>query len=153
MSIPRDPEHAGPPGWSEEDQRLRASMTNEVPPRPANDPFMDRLQVDPVLYEGHAGFSRVAIYAAAAALIICAVIYGMGSQRPGTTATNPPPATASNPQPSSTAQNAPMAAPPVRNVTPGPNTQQGVTTGAAQADQAPPKPATPAASESGNGMR
>lgn len=151
MSIPRDPENAGRPGWSEEEQRLRASMANEVPPRPANDRFVDPLQADPELYEGRAGFGRITIYAAAALLIICAVFYGMSQQRPETTATNPPPATASNPPPASTAQNAPAAAPPVRNVTPGPNSQQGVTTGAAPADQAPPKPASPTAPESGNG--
>jgi hypothetical protein len=130
MTLPREP---GRPLYSnDEDKRLRANMASELPPRPSRfeDDLDGPLQADPELAEGPAGFGRIAIYAIAAILIVCAVLYGM-SQNGTNTAANPPP-------PANTAANAPNPPlPPVRNVTPGPNTQPGTTTGAATGNPSP----------------
>jgi hypothetical protein len=130
MTLPREP---GRPLYSDDDKkRLRADMASEMPPRRSryDDDLADPSQADPELVEGPAAFGRMAIYAIAAILIVCAVLYGM-SQNGTNTASNPPP-------PANTAANTPNSPPPpVRNVTPGPNTQPGTTTGAATGNPSP----------------
>jgi hypothetical protein len=101
------------------------------------------LQPDPELAEGPASGGRVAMFAVAIALILGAVFYGLNNTSINQAGTS---STAQNTgQPSiaqNTAQPSPQAAPPgMRDVTPGakPNTDPGVTTGAAPArPQAPP---------------
>lgn len=146
MAFPREPEQSYRPIPSDEEIRRRAAA-NETQPRPSR--FDDELQPDLELTEGPAGPGRMAAYAIAALLIVGAVLYGM---------TRPPNDTASTvPQPPSTntAANAPTpTSPPVRNVTPGPNSQSGMTTGAAPMAPTTPAPApqnnpSPAPSSSG----
>ena len=89
------------------------------------------LQVDPELAEGPASGGRIAVFAVAIALVLGAVFYGLNNSSVNPTGTT----TAQN-----TAQSSPPPAPTgMRNVTPGVNTQPGVTTGAAPANpQTPP---------------
>jgi hypothetical protein len=90
----------------------------------------------------------MAVYAITAILIVCAVLYGM-SQSGTNTASNPL-------APANTAANSPSSPlPPVRNVTPGPNTQPGTTTGSASDNPAlaPDNPANPAAASPGETTR
>ncbi|MGO9357848.1 MAG: hypothetical protein ACLP1D_09245 [Xanthobacteraceae bacterium] len=110
MTVPREPGDPGRPGWPDDDLEVY-------------------LRSDPELAEGPSGFGRIAVYAVAALLIVGAVLYGM-NQNGTTTATNPPANTAANtPNP-----------PPIRNVTPGPNSRPGTTTGSAPATPAPAEP-------------
>ncbi len=119
MAFPREPDQTYRPG------------ANDVPPRPSR--FDDELQPDFELTEGPAGTGRMVAYAVAALLIVGAVLYGVTH-----TSTSDTASTASSPA-TNTAANAPSPAPPppVRNVTPGPNTQPGMTTGAAPSAPAP----------------
>jgi len=135
MTVPREPDNSRLSGWSDEDQRLRASMAAEVPPRPAQPDDEGFLQAYPAPAEGPARVGRIALYAIAALLIVGAVLYG--ATRNGTT-------TASNRPAANTAVNsAQPAQPPLRNVTPGPNAQPGITTGAAPRTPAPANPSAP----------
>ena len=93
------------------------------------------LQPDPELAEGPANGGRIAMFAVAIALVLGAVFYGLNSSTINQAGTA-----------SSTAQNTSQTSPPaaptgMRDVTPRPNTDQGVTTGAA-----PARPQTPPAS-------
>lgn len=124
-------------------------------------PILDNeLQPDPELSEGPASPTRVALYAVVAAVILGAVFYGLNTGEPtGTTSTTPTaqttPAPTSTPKsdrgavnPNLADQTRPPVAPGVRDVTPAPNSQPGVTTGAAPAQ--PPSPsAPPPATDSG----
>jgi len=141
MTIPpRDPNRPVLP----EDQRLRETVANELPPRPSrfDDTTDNRLQADPEMAEGPAGFGRIAIYAVAAIVIVCGLFYGI--TRPSTN-------TASNTPPTATTATNTATPPPVRNVTPGPNSQPGTTTGAATSTppSAPTHPANPPAGDPG----
>jgi hypothetical protein len=83
-----------------------------------------------------ASSGRVALYAIAILAVLGALFYGLN-------AANNSSQTASNPSaPTSMAQTTPAnPQPPIRNVTPGPNSSSGVTTGAAPATPAPANPA------------
>ena len=87
------------------------------------------LQMDRDLSESPST-ARVGLYAIAVVVVLGALFYGLNTVNRSTqTATSTPP--------SGMAQNTPAApAPPVRNVTPGPNTAPGVTTGSAPANPA-----------------
>jgi hypothetical protein len=95
----------------------------------------NELQPDPELAEGPAGGGRIAMFAVAIALVLGAVFYGLNSSSVQQAGTAPVAATAQN-------NTQPPAAPPgMRDVTPGANTQPGMTTGAA-----PARPQTPPSS-------
>jgi hypothetical protein len=94
------------------------------------------LQADPELAEGPASSGRVAMFAIAIAVVLGAVFYGLNNSTINQAGTSPTTSTAQNTQPS------PPAAPPgMRDVTPRPNSEPGMTTGAA-----PARPQTPPAS-------
>jgi hypothetical protein len=121
------------------------------PYRPADDPYRSNLagddvrrqarldselQADPELAEGPASSGRVAMFAIAIAVVLGAVFYGLNNSTINQAGTSPTTSTAQNTQPS------PPAAPPgMRDVTPRPNSEPGMTTGAA-----PARPQTPPAS-------
>jgi hypothetical protein len=92
----------------------------------------NELQPDPELAEGPASGAKVAMFAVAIAIVLGAIFYGLNNTTINQAGT------------SSTAQNSsqpsPPAAPPgMRDVTPRPNTDPGMTTGAAPArPQSPP---------------
>ena len=90
------------------------------------DPMMSPDRFDDT---GPVSGTRVALYAVAVLALIGALFYGMS------TATNKD--TASNPTPTNMAAQKPAAPPAVRDVTPRPNSEPGMTTGAA-----PSAPAT-----------
>jgi hypothetical protein len=118
----------------------------------------NELQPDPELAEGPASSGRIAIFAVGVAIVLGAVFYGLNNSsinQAGTssTAQNAPATPAPNPAPppQNTAQTSPTAAPPgMRDVTPhantSPNTNPGVTTGAAPAPtgQSANRPGDPA---------
>ena len=90
-------------------------------------------QADPELAEGPASRTRVALYAVAILAVLGALFYGLNTANNSSqTASNTPTATA----PANMARTTP-AQPPIRDVTPGPNSSSGVTTG--QAPSAPAK--------------
>jgi len=101
------------------------------------------LQIDPELAEGPASSSRIALYAVAIAVVLGAVFYGLNNSSIKEASTTPA-TTAQNTTPAS-----PPAAPPgMRDVTPGANSQPGMTTGAASSTPKPapnPKSADPKA--------
>ncbi|MDR3468113.1 MAG: hypothetical protein P4M07_19440 [Xanthobacteraceae bacterium] len=144
MAVPREPGDPVRRGWSEDDRLLHASMADELPPRQSiPDDLEGPPQADPEMAEAPAGPGRIATYAVAALLVVFAVLYGMTQNSP----------IASNPPASNTAANT-QASPPVRNVTPGPNTQPGATTGAAPSKPAQaPAPTTPGAAGPGTTTR
>lgn len=129
---------------------FRPTRRDEAPP---DAPLLDNeLQPDPELAEGPASPTRIALYAVAAAVILGAVFYGLNSNEPTST-----PATTSTTQstpksdrgaanPNLADQSRPPVPPGVRDVTPSnkqpPNSQPGVTTGAAPAQPSPPPPAS-----------
>jgi hypothetical protein len=132
MAFPREPDQPYRSVPSDEEIRRQAAA-NELPPRPSR--FDEELQPDLELTEGPASSGRMAAYAIAALLIVGAVFYGVSHTSNSNTASAPPS--------TSTAANAPAptaAPPPVRNVTPGPNTQPGITTGMAPNAPAPTPP-------------
>jgi hypothetical protein len=95
----------------------------------------NELQPDPELAEGPANGGRIAMFAVGIAVVLGAVFYGLNSSSVQQASTAPVAATAQN-------NTQPPAAPPgMRDVTPGANTQPGVTTGAA-----PARPQTPPSS-------
>ena len=92
-------------------------------------------QPDPTLQEGQASGMRVGLYAVAILAVLGALFYGLNAANNSSqTASNAPTSAA----PSNMAQSTTPPQPPVRNVTPGPNSSPGVTTG-----QAPSAPAEP----------
>ena len=93
-------------------------------------------QADPELAEGPASGGKVAMFALAIAVVLGAVFYGLNNTSMNQAGTTPPTSTAQN------TQTSPPAAPPgMRDVTPKPNSEPGMTTGAA-----PSRPQTPPAS-------
>jgi len=96
-------------------------------------------QMDPELAEGPPSGGKIAAFAIAIALVLGAVFYGLNNTSVHNAGTS---STAQNAQPSS-----PPAAPGgMRDLTPRPNADKGVTTGAAPAQPSPaPAPSTPAA--------
>jgi hypothetical protein len=117
----RDDPFLPSPSPSIEEMRRRDRMEGEF-------------QADPELAEGPASRTRVALYAVAILAVLGALFYGLNAANNSSqTASNAPTSAA----PSNMAQSAPQ--PPVRNVTPGPNSSPGVTTGQAPSTPAPAK--------------
>ena len=99
----------------------------------------NELQADPELAEGPASGGKVAMFAIAIAVVLGAVFYGLNNSSINQAGTS---STAQN-----TTQSSPPATPPgMRDVTPRPNTEKGMTTGAAPAQPAQPPAANPPAS-------
>jgi hypothetical protein len=111
---PNDPYRSNLAG----DELRRANRDNE-------------LQLDPELAAGPASTGKIAMFAIAVAVVLGAVFYGLNNSTINHGGTS---STTQNTSPSS----APAAPPGMREVTPRPNTDQGVTTGAA-----PARPQTP----------
>ena len=117
-----------------------------MPLQRPNDPIRDRnatnrpmandanLQADPEMQEGPASTGRIAIYAAALAILLGAVFYGLNNSGTDSNSTAQAPATSTT----STADNGATGntAPPVRDVSP--NREPGMTTGAAPAQTVTP---------------
>lgn len=99
------------------------------------------LQADPELGEGPASSGKIAVFAVAVALVLGAVFYGLNNSSTGNQASNAP--TTQTAQQSAPAN--PAAPPGMRDVTPRPNAEPGVTTGAAPSRPATPDPAAPSA--------
>jgi len=109
----RDDPFLPSPSPSIEEMRRRDRMEGEF-------------QADPVAAESSAGRTRVALYALAILAVLGALFYGLNAANNTTqTASTRPTATA----PSSMARTLPSSQPPVRDVTPGPSSSPGVTTG------------------------
>jgi hypothetical protein len=87
--------------------------------------FDGELQVDPELSEGRASGGKIAMLAVCIVLVLGAVFYGLNHSSVNQASTAPPAQTAQT-------QPAPPQSPPgTRDVTPQPNNQPGMTTGAA----------------------
>ena len=128
MANPRNPNDP----YRSPDDPYRSNLTDDDIRRQARPD--SKLQADPELAEGPASGGRIVMFAVAIALVLGAVFYGLNSSTINQAGTS-----------SSTAQNTPQSSPPaappgMRDVTPRPNTEQGVTTGAA-----PARPETPPA--------
>jgi hypothetical protein len=132
MADPRNPNDPNDPYRSADDP-YRSNPADDNIRRQAQ--LDSELQPDPELAEGPANGGRIAMFAVAIALVLGAVFYGLNSSTVNQAGTA-----------SSTAQNTSQTSPPaaptgMRDVTPRPNTDQGVTTGAAPArPQTPPTP-------------
>jgi hypothetical protein len=94
-------------------------------------------QIDPELAEGPSSPGRIALFAVGIALVLGAVFYGLNHNNTNEASTAPPAQTAQT-RPAS-----PQAPPGIRDVTPRPNGQPGMTTGAATNRPAPPQPQSP----------
>jgi hypothetical protein len=113
MAYERNPDDPYRPNFADDEYRRAARLDNEMQP-------------DPELAEGPASGAKVAMFAIAIAVVLGAVFYGLNNTSVQNAGTSP---TAQN-----TAQSSPPAAPPgMRDVTPRPNTEPGMTTGAAPA--------------------
>jgi hypothetical protein len=93
-------------------------------------------QPDPVLREGSAGGMRVGLYAVAILVVLGTLFYGLNTANNSSQTASTAPMSAA---PSNMAQSTTPPQPPVRNVTPGPNSSPGVTTGQAPSTSAPAK--------------
>jgi hypothetical protein len=118
MAYERNPDDPYRPNIADDPYRRAARLDNE-------------LQPDPELAEGPASGGKVAMFAIAIAVVLGVVFYGLNNSSINQAGTS----TAQN-----TTQSSPPAAPPgMRDVTPGANTNPGMTTGAAPArPQMPP---------------
>ena len=94
--------------------------------------FDNDMQIDPELQEGPASSSRIALFAVGIAVVLGAVFYGLN---------NTSVKEAQTPPPAQTAQQSPQAPTGMRDVTPGPNKQPCMTTGAAPSRPTPPQAA------------
>jgi hypothetical protein len=113
------------------DDPYRSSVTGDDLRRQAR--LDNELQPDPELAEGPASTGKVAMFALAIAVVLGAVFYGLNNSTVNQAGTTPPSTTAQNSQPAPAAPNG------MRDVTPKPNSEPGMTTGAAPArPQAPP---------------
>ncbi len=124
--IPNDPYRDPAQG---DDMRSAAQMDND-------------LQPDPELAEGRASGGRIALFAIGIALILGAVFYGLNNSNVEQARTAPPSQTAQT-------QPAPPAAPQANTATNNnqPNSQPGVTTGAAPTNRPTPPASGPTGSE------
>jgi len=93
----------------------------------------NELQPDPELAEGPASGAKVAMFAIAIAVVLGAVFYGLNNTTVNQAGTTPPSQTAQT-QPAN-----PAAAPGMRDVTPKPNSEPGMTSGAATNRPTPPQ--------------
>ncbi len=92
--------------------------------------FDGDLQADPELREGPASGSKIALFAIGLALVLGAVFYGLNNTSVKDAQTPPPAQTAQ------TQNSAPQPAPTgMRDVTPKPNTEPGVTTGSSPSNK------------------
>jgi hypothetical protein len=95
--------------------------------------FDNDMQIDPELQEGPASSSRIALFAVGIAIVLGAVFYGLNNTSVKEAQTAPP---------AQTAQQSPQAPPGMRDLTPPrPNSQPGMTTGAAPSRPTPPQAA------------
>jgi hypothetical protein len=94
------------------------------------------MQVDPELQEGPASSTKIALFAVGIAIVLGAVFYGLNNTSVKEAQTTPPAQTAQRTNP--------QAPPGMRDVTPGPNSQPGTTTG-----MAPSHPTAPQAAPQG----
>jgi len=128
-------------------------MANERIPNDPYDPYRSGLsddnfgrqqrfdndkQVDPELRGGPASSTKIALFAVGIAIILGAVFYGINNTSVKEAQTKPPAQTAQ--------QSSPQAPAGMRDVTPKPNSQPGMTTGAAQTHPTAP-PAAPKGTE------
>jgi hypothetical protein len=135
--IPTDPYR---PGLDTE------GLRDEYRDRPRR--FDEDLQVDPELGEGRAGGGKVTLFALCIALVLGAVFYGLNNSSINQASTAPPAQTAQT-QPAT-----PQAPPGMRDVTPKPNSEPGMTTGAATNRPTPPAaPPTSSDADSSNGQK
>jgi hypothetical protein len=111
-----------------EDEIARRSRMNSLD---------NEIQPDPMIEDGGASGTKVAMFAVAIAVVLGALFYGLNNTSMNQAQTNPRAQTAQT-------QSANPSAPPgMRDVTPKANTEPGTTTGAAPARPAPPAPGTP----------
>lgn len=115
----------------EEEVRRQARLDHEMQP-------------DPILEESGPSGTKVAMFAAAIALVLGALFYGLNSSSVNQAGTDQGSRTAQT-QPAS-----PPATPGMRDVTPKANTEPGTTTGAAPARPAPAPAPSPAAPQTDN---
>ena len=95
--------------------------------------FESDMQADPELQEGPASSSKIALFAVGIAIVLGAVFYGLNNTSVKEAQTNPPAQTAQ--------RTSPQAPSGMRDVTPGPNSQPGMTTGAAPSHPTAPQAA------------
>ena len=113
---------------------FRGDMTDEEIRHQARLNSLDNeLQPDPELAEGPASGAKVAMFAIAIAVVLGAVFYGLNNTTVNQAGTTPPSQTAQT-QPAN-----PAAPPGMRDVTPKPNSEPGMTTGAATNRPTPPQ--------------
>lgn len=98
--------------------------------------FDEEMQVDPELQEGPASSTKIALFAVGIAIVLGAVFYGLNNTSVNEAQTTPSAQTAQ--------RTTPQAPPGMRDVTPGPNSQPGTTTG-----MAPSHPTAPQAAPKG----
>ena len=96
--------------------------------------YDEDMQVDPQLQEGPASSTKIALFAVGIAIVLGAVFYGLNNTSVKEAQTTPPAQTAQQ-------QSSPQAPNGMRNVTPGPNSQPGTTTGMAPSHPTAPQPA------------
>jgi hypothetical protein len=117
----------------------RANLTDDEIRRQARLNSLDNeIQADPELGEGPASGTKIAMFAIAIAVVMGALFYGLNNTSVNQAGTSPTSQTAQT-QPAN-----PAAPPGMRDVTPGRNSEPGMTTGAAPARPAP-APVAPAA--------
>jgi hypothetical protein len=106
----------------------RANLTDDEIRRQARLNSLDNeIQPDPELAEGPASGAKIAMFAVAIAVVMGALFYGLNNTTVNQAGTTPTSQTAQT-QPAN-----PAAPPGMRDVTPGRNTEPGMTTGAAPA--------------------
>jgi hypothetical protein len=116
----RDDPYLPSPSPSIEELRRREHIEGEFQP-------------DLELTEGSASKGRVAAYAIAILAVLGALFYGLNAANNSSQTASNAPSAPTNMARSTTD----TTQPPIRNVTPGPNSQPGVTTGSAPATQEP----------------
>ena len=116
---------------------FRAGLTDDEIRRQARLNSLDNeIQPDPELGEGPASGAKIAMFAIAIAVVMGALFYGLNNTTVNQAGTSPTSQTAQ------TERANPAAPPGMRDVTPGRNSQPGMTTGASPARPAP-APAAP----------
>ena len=121
----------------------RANLTeDEIRHQARLNSLDNELQPDPELAEGPASGTKIAMFAVAIAVVLGALFYGLNNTSVNQAGTTPSTQTAQT-QPAN-----PAGAPPgMRDVTPRPNNQPGMTTGAAPANPASPPANKPTGQE------
>jgi hypothetical protein len=133
MALERNPDDPYRSKLPDDEYRRAGRLDNELRP----DPELE-LQPDPELAEGPASGAKVTMFAVAIAIVLGAIFYGLNNTTINQAGT------------SSTAQNSSQtspAPPGMRDVTPRPNTDSGMTTGAAPARPLSPPASAPTGQE------